>query len=342
MASDLSGRSVVTSLGPREFVGGLRLCATVLRDHAAALDGLDVADGSFDAVDQVPSDDRGESELDDDAARTGPDPVSGEPGPGPGSDLAVTLGGACDAVEDDSDFSVVCRALSAGAHAAARNESGRRLAAFLAGAADALRNADRVDGSRFALALEAGAERVTEADDGAHPGCLLAVMSAAADGALDAADATGDLVEVLVSAAEAGLVELEQGPLVDARLAQLGTVDAAAAGFLLVLDSLAAVVGGDPLPEPPRPAPSGRPVGAGERFLVRCVMTPPAPDIEAAAELEVVLHELADRLSFDPSGHRWTVESVTAFPGATVEALAGAGTLAEVHIGLAGARSAAP
>lgn len=75
---------------------------------------------------------------------------------------------------------------------------------------------------------------------------------------------------------------------------------------------------------------------------MRCVMTPPAPDIEAAAELEVVLHELADRLSFDPSGHRWTVESVTAFPGATVEALAGAGTLAEVHIGLAGARSAAP
>ena len=49
-----------------------------------------------------------------------------------------------------------------------------------------------------------------------------------------------------------------------------GPVDAAAAGFLLVLDSLAAVVAGDPLPEPPQdPSPadgSARTAPSGQRF----------------------------------------------------------------------------
>ena len=72
----------------------------------------------------------------------------------------------------------------------------------------------------------------------------------------------------------------------------------------------------------------------GHRFVVRCQIRPPRADIEAAAELEVVIYELSDRLVFDGSGTRWTVEVVTAFPGAVVEALAGSGVLSELHIGV--------
>jgi dihydroxyacetone kinase-like predicted kinase len=309
------------TLAAGEFLGAVRACATVLEQHADALDRLDVA-YDWDA------------ELLDGSSSDGD--ASDDRGPGPGTDLAATLAGACAAAGEGSDFSTVCRGLAEGAAASARTPAGHRLAGFLAGAGDALRNADRVDGARLALALEAGAERVTEADDGTHPGCLLAVMSAAADGALDASDGGGDLAEVLVSAAEAGLVELEQGPLVDARLSERGTVDAAAAGFLLVLDSLSAVVAGDPLPEPPRGGPepaSGS--STGHRYVVRCQVTPPTADIEAAADLEVVVHELSDRLAFEVVGGRWRVDAVTALPGAVVEALAAAGSLGELHIGLA-------
>ncbi|MBS1839202.1 MAG: DAK2 domain-containing protein, partial [Actinobacteria bacterium] len=275
----------------------------------------------------------------------GTDPV-GDDGPtgghdggsplGAGTDLAATLGAACDEVDDDSSFAVVCHRMSAGARRGARAQAGRRLAAFLGGASEVLRNADRIDGARLALALEAGAERVTEADDGTHPGCLLAVISATADGALDASDSARDLVEVLVSAAEAGLVELERGPLVDPGLAERGTVDPAAAGFLLILDALAAFLTGDPLPAPPaQPGPAGSADRRGRRFELRCRVTPPTPDIEAAAHVEAVVFELSEQLSFDRSGRHWDIDVITTLPGSVVEALAGAGALSEMHIGLA-------
>ena len=59
---------------------------------------------------------------------------------------------------------------------------------------------------------------------------------------------------------------------------------------------------------------------------------PPVEDPEAAAELEVVLHELADRMEFRGAGSSWTVDLVTALPGSVVEAMAGAGTPSELHI----------
>ncbi len=323
MASTVLSTSSPQSLAPAEFLDALRACASVLDQHAEALDRLD-ASVDWDPDDPVADEDR--------AA------VRAAEVPGPGTDLAATLSAGCDRAGDGRDFSSLSRGLADGAAAAARTAAGQRLAGFLDGAGAALRNADRVDAARLALALEAGAERVTEGDDGTHPGCLLAVMSATADGALDASDAGSDLAEVLVSAAEAGLVELEQGPLVDARLSERGTVDAAAAGFLLVLDSLAAVVSGDPLPEPPQDGAVGeatRAAPSGQRFLIRCAVTAPAADIEAAADLEVLVHELSDLLVFDGTGRRWTVEATTAFPGAVVETLAGAGALSELHIGLA-------
>jgi hypothetical protein len=341
-----------------------------LDQHADALDRLDVKfDWEAELAAQSLSGDDESGDRGDDLESTGQarsgdnnadengadDNNADDNNAGPGADLAITFGAACEAAADSRDFSALSSGLSHGAAAAAIGETGRRLAAFLSGAGDALRNADRLDAARLALVLEAGAERVTEADDGAHPGSLLAVMVASADGALDASDAGSDLIEVLVSAAEAGLAELEQGPVIDARLAERGTVDAGGAGFLLLLDSLAAAITGDPMPEPPRDDSTRARAGlgsvdadgaasiatasittatGGHRFVVRCAIRPPRADIEAAADLEVVVHELSDRLDFDGSGNRWLLDAVTAFPGAVVEALAGAGVISELHIGL--------
>lgn len=335
MVSAVVDPSIPVALGPGELLDALRSCAAVLRDHAAALDVL----GAEPDPDDVGRSDGHAGE--DDLGAPGSGVVESVTPPDVdrrvGSDLASTLDGACDAVRDRPDFSSLCRDLSAGAAAAARSEPARCFAAFIRGASEVLRNVDRLDGRRLALALEAGAEHVTEADDGTHPGSLIAVMSAAADGALGAADSGGDLVEVLVSAAEVGLVELEQGPAADPDLAASGTVDPGAAGFLLVLDSLAAVVAGEPLPEPPRAAEVVVPTAHdGPRFVVRGRLTPPEADIVAAAALEEVVHPLCERLSFDGTGRQWAIDAVTAFPGAVVEAFADSGRLSELHIGLAG------
>lgn len=344
------------SLDAAELLEALRAASSVLDQHADALDrlaagvewdstaGPDPLDQTVDGRSLVsgvdPDDVEGPNRTEDeaDADSTAPRQEAGsDSGPGPGTDMAVTLSGACDAATGATHFPDLCRGLSDGAHAAARTDVGAQLAGFLGGAGDALRNADRVEGTRLALALEAGAERVTEGDDGAHPGSLLAVMSAAADGALDASDAGSDLVEVLVSAAEAGLVELEQGPVADAKLSESGTVDGAAAGFLLVLDSLAAFVSGDPLPEPPRldREPPKTPSAGAARFAVSGRITPPDPGVELAADLEVVIHELSERSSLERAGGQWIVDATTTLPGAVVEAMSGAGRLSEMHVGLA-------
>jgi uncharacterized protein len=307
-------------LRPQEYLAALRSTAAVLEDHAAALDRLDAVD-SWDDPDPEPA---------GRAAAPAPE--------GPGTDLARTLDRACVADEGSADFASLCSSLADGARAAAHGVSGRRLARFLAGAAEALRNVDRLDGTRMALALEAGAERLALADDGAHPGGLPAVVAASADAALAASDDGAALGDVLVSAADAGLAELEQGPLVDPHLAERGTVDAAAAGFLLVLDSLASVVTGEPLPAAPHDEPTvpAAPPGA-RRYRIRCALTPAGgADPEAAAELEALLHELGAIAGFHGAGDVWSVEITTAHPGAAVEAIVGFGRPSELHIGVVG------
>ena len=322
------GDAEVAALDAPMFVRAMGMVAQVLEDHAGGLDRLD------------------RNDLFEDS--DGSD-AFGAPGRiGPGTDLAATVGAAAAAVDGQADFATVSTVLADAARGAARTVAGRRIAAVLAGMAEVICNADRVDGLRFALALESGAERLARVDDGRHTGELPAVAAAAADGALGAADDGSNLIEVLVSAADSGLEELEQGPLADGRLAERGGVDATSAGFLLMIDTLASVVSGEPLPVAPTsaplaptPAPSGASnpgsASVATAFVVRCVVHPHGgPDIESGDQLAGVLHELADVHELSILGERWTVDVSSRFPGAVVEALAEAGRLTEVHVGLAG------
>jgi hypothetical protein len=206
---------------------------------------------------------------------------------------------------------------------------------LITGAGEALRNADHLDGHRAALALEAGAEELAGADDGRHPGRLPAVAAAAADGALAAGDEGADLGDVLVAAADAGLVELEHGPQVDPALAGRGAVDPAAAGFLLLLDALASVVTGEPLPAPP-----SEPVitpAAVHRYEVRCLVRPhDGCGTDEAAHLQAVWHELGDVVEFDVRRDGWRAAVHTGRPGAAVEALVEVGRPTDLHIAVLG------
>jgi dihydroxyacetone kinase-like predicted kinase len=294
------------SLRPREFADALGVAAEVLGDHAAALDRLAAGDDWGATPDE----------------------------PGTGADLAATLAGASRAVAASgaADFAGLATALVRGARDAARGPAGRRLAGLFDGAAEVLRNADRLDGVRAALALEAGAERLAAADDGRRAGRLPAVAAAAADGALAAADDGADLGEVLVGAADAGLAELERGPEADPGLARRGTVDAAAAGFLLLLDALASVVTGEPLPAPPTepPAPSAPAVHAYE---VRCRIRPHEHcGPEEAEHLRAVWGELGQVVELEVGPDGWRAAVLTPRPGAAVEAVCDVGRPADLHI----------
>lgn len=321
----------VDVLDPAGYLSAMGAASGVLEAHAG---GLDMLEGNGREQPHGPP---------EGGAASGPltTPVPPVPAGGTGSDLSATLSAAVASADGHRDLASVCRAMSEGAAGAAAGRGGRALARFLDGLGEVFANADHIDGTRFALGLEAAAERLAPGDDGRHPGGFAAVANAAADAALDSADRGSELGETIVAAAGAGIEELERGPVLDARLASRGTVDAAAAGLLLVLDALASVVTGEPLPEPPDQSvtdmedlsavsPTRR---EPTRYELRCDLLAADPGVEAESDLDAMLGELCEahhRTRIPSQG--WTLDLVTCSPGAVVELLAGLGRMREVRL----------
>ena len=300
-----------TTLGPGELREALATITGVVADHAPALDRLDGRDGSLE-------------------------------GGGAGSELLEVLTAASRAATGaptSTGLPVVLDLAARAASEAGRHAAGRGLAIVLGGFAESSRNADRLDAERFALGLELAAERLAPADDGAHAGCLPAVVAAAADAALGALDAGADLTDLVIAAADDGLVELESGPVANPVLVERGVVDAAAGGFLLVLDALASVLTGEPLPAPPLdpigeagPSPDGSGSSA-VRYRVSCSVEPDEGcGIESASWLESVWFELGELERFDPTGSRWALSLVTGEPGRAIEVLCEVGRPRDLRV----------
>ncbi len=173
-----------------------------------------------------------------------------DPGAGAGSELQAVLDHVAAAAQAARDLGGVVDALRSG-HDAATGDPGVGLATVLAGLAEAIANADHLDAQRFAIGLEIAAGELEVHEGQRATGELPAVVAVAADAALAAADSGATLVEVVVAAADDGLRELEAGPTTNPRLEERGVVDAASAGFLLVLDALASILTGEPLPSAP-------------------------------------------------------------------------------------------
>jgi dihydroxyacetone kinase-like predicted kinase len=310
------GHMASSSLGPGDYLEALSIASRVLDSHAAALDRL----------------------------HRDP-PADGALRRGVGTDLATTLEAAVQAARACSDFASICAAMVAGGREGCATRAGRDLVTVLDGVAEVLRNADRLDAGRLALALEAAAERFAPGDAGDDPGGFAAVLTVVADSALSAADAGAELDEVILQAADGGLEELERGPEANQRLAARGVVDAAAAGLLLVLDTLASVVTGEPVPSPPEEpaehAPT-EPVAGVQRYQVSCRLEPHHDHIEGLVSLEDEIVGLGDLLQLAAGPGGWSVTVATVVPGAVVEVLLDHGRPREVDIRLLGPVSGVP
>jgi hypothetical protein len=317
----------------------LRAAAEVVSEHRTALDRLELAGTGREEMtaDELVAETAAlAGELSGDASGGfEPDRVPApDAGVLAGADLEVTLGATAGALEDVTTFAEVAAVLDRVPSTAAAGQVGESVALLLAGLAESLRNADVLDAGRLAIGLEIGAERLAERDQGVRPGRLAAVVAAAADAALAAVDDGADLAETIISAADDGLAELECGPRVDPLLAERGVVDAGAAGVLLLLDVLASVVTGEPLPAAPAetaPAPVGAASGV-ERYRVACRVEPyDGNGLESANWLESTWHEMGELEQFH-RGDTWQVSLVTVVPGAAIEAIHDVGRPRELHI----------
>jgi hypothetical protein len=159
-----------------------------------------------------------------------------------------------DAAEETAGPGRTLRCLARGALLGARGNSGVILSQLLGGLADALAAVPEARGREFSAALARAAEAGYRAVADPVEGTVLTVARAAADAARDRD--SDDLAEVCAAAAEAAAVALDHTPEQLPALARAGVVDAGGRGLVVLLDALAAVVGGTApaTARPPRPA----------------------------------------------------------------------------------------
>ena len=168
-----------------------------------------------------------------------------------GTNMSLTLRAVVDALPDGGDMGAVCRSVSDSALAAGRGNSGIIVSQFLRALAGAWREADAVDAAALAAGLGTAAEAAYGAVARPVEGTILTVGRDLAGAAVAAAERGAPLLTVVEEALEAGRASLERTPELLEVLRTAGVVDAGGKGLVLLVDALAHVVDGRPLPEPP-------------------------------------------------------------------------------------------
>jgi DAK2 domain fusion protein YloV len=169
-----------------------------------------------------------------------------------GTNMSLTMASVVTEVEGaDSDMAAVCTAISHGSLMGARGNSGVILSQILRGLAEGFRDAEAVDGTTVAAALDRAATAAYGAVMRPVEGTILTVVRAVADGAIEAADEGADLGGVLAAGHDRGADALARTPEMLPVLAEAGVVDSGGTGLMLLVDVALHLVEGRPLPDPP-------------------------------------------------------------------------------------------
>ncbi|WP_336032197.1 DAK2 domain-containing protein [Geodermatophilus sp. FMUSA9-8] len=250
-----------------------------------------------------------------------------------GTNLLLTAQAAVAALEAAGPAEPAWTALSRGAVLGARGNSGTILAQLLRGLSDSLAGAGPADGPALAAALQQAADGAYSAVADPEEGTFLTVARAGAAAACAAVTAGGTaLADVVTAAADGARAALEATPGQLDVLRTAGVVDAGGAGLCLVLDALVTTVTGV---EPARPPLHRRPQRAGHGHGHVPHQPPPGPGSEvqylladadeaAVAVLHRRLAALGDSLVVvgvdTPTGRQWNVHVHTSDVGAAIEA----------------------
>ncbi|MGH9084705.1 MAG: DAK2 domain-containing protein, partial [Acidimicrobiales bacterium] len=168
-----------------------------------------------------------------------------------GTNMALTALAVCEEVDASGrDLPATCKAISHGSLMGARGNSGVILSQILRGMSGVIVDADGLDGSSAAAALESASTAAYQAVMRPVEGTILTVTREASEAAGKAASGGADLVTVLEAALVQGEDALERTPEMLPVLKEAGVVDAGGAGFLLLLHALLHIADGRPLPEP--------------------------------------------------------------------------------------------
>ena len=200
-----------------------------------------------------------------------------------GTNLALTLHGAADAVAADRSATVggVLAAMAKGALMSARGNSGVIVSQILAGLAEACEGAVEADGPMVAEGLRLATDAAYAAVADPVEGTMLSVVRGSADAAAQLGG-NPELAAVVAAAATGAATALADTPEQLAVLAEAGVVDAGGCGLVIVLEALAAIVTGQDATGPAHRSP------ARSRSALEAVRESGSP--EFGYEVQYLLH----------------------------------------------------
>ncbi|MGI8424921.1 MAG: DAK2 domain-containing protein [Chloroflexota bacterium] len=169
-----------------------------------------------------------------------------------GTNMLLTMRAAADGAvrAKTPDAGAVMRAVAQGAVMGARGNSGVILSQIVAGIARGVEGTETVDGAALARAIAEGANTAYRAVTRPVEGTILTVARAAGEGATAAASRDADLScrDVLEAALAAATRAVARTPEQLPILKQAGVVDAGGEGYRVILEGMALVLRGEPIP----------------------------------------------------------------------------------------------
>jgi len=211
-----------------------------------------------------------------------------------GTNMLLTWRATLDGTSGASTFEVAGEQLARAALFGARGNSGVILSQFVRGLTEGAAPAaatGSLDGAGLASMLERGASTAYAAVSQPVEGTMLTVMRDAASAATAAADAGGELIEVLEAAVLEADRSVERTPELLPRLREAGVVDAGGLGIAVLLRGILLGARGEPLPEAPAAPRGALDLGsierAGHGYCTEFVIVQPSQGVgELTAALE--------------------------------------------------------
>jgi DAK2 domain fusion protein YloV len=243
------------------------------------------------------------------------------------------------------DVAEVAAELANGALHGARGNSGVILSQILRGLADvtAAAAAEKggdladIDGVIFGAALRHAIGLVVASMGETVPGTIVSVLQAAAGAAEHAASDGAALAEVVIAAADAGVVALDKTTEQLDVLADAGVVDAGGRGLLVLLDAFTTVLTGhrpirpEYVPAPPHAEPATAASSAPPQFEVMYLLS--GCDADAVEQLRERLEQLGESVAIAASdSDRYSVHVHADDAGGAIETALSFGTPSRIQI----------
>lgn len=169
---------------------------------------------------------------------------------GTNMNLSITSGAQETEKNIEAHIGNVGKAFSKGLLMGARGNSGVILSQLFRGFSKYIENESEIDALKFAKAFNAGVKTAYKAVMKPVEGTILTVAREASEGAMEIAESTDDVIEIMEAIVKHGNASLKRTPDLLPVLKEVGVVDSGGQGLIFVYEGFLAILKGETIAKP--------------------------------------------------------------------------------------------